>query len=243
MVVRGPTNSYIVVVFSFSPFLGVCCLVFGRVLVSTFGFDERPIVRAISRHGGFDRVYAVALRVDDGSWRRVESAYSVLRGFLGGLGVDVELVPVELGEGGFARLVWRVKGFLRSVVEGSREVWIQLSGGSRVIVLAVYTAALGLEEDVAGRVRFLVEGEGFDAEFVVGLGDLRFRVLGVLERKVLRCLVEAGGAEVGPSEVSRGLGIAKSTAHKYLRLLAEKGLAVRLGNGRYVATPAAYIHA
>ena len=216
-----------------------------RLLVVTLGFDERFALRALGEHRP-SRLYALALYTDESSWSRVSKAFSQLRLFAGQLGVEAELIRVDYRGERVSVLVGRLKPLLEGLVEDSGGTVLALTGGPRLLVVAVLVAALSLPERLVERIVLRLEGEGFDAVVVEPLANLRYAELDPTARRVLRLLVDARreGRWVGPTEVSERLGIPKSTAYKKLQELVARGLAeYDQRSRRYTATEKAYVNA
>jgi CRISPR-associated protein Csa3 len=203
--------------------------------VASFGFDEKFFLRALVDHRP-SRAYALALRVEESSWSRVVVAFERAKPIASIMGVDARLVSVSPGSG-LGELVYSVKNTVREIVGGCRGVVVSLTGGPRVLVVSLLLALLGLEDELAGRVRLRVEGEGFERVYLEELTGLRPVQLNGDLRSVLQVVVRETlqGRGVGPSGVARELNMPKSTAHKRLQELARLGL-IAGSQGVYRAT-------
>ncbi|NPA05198.1 MAG: helix-turn-helix domain-containing protein [Crenarchaeota archaeon] len=218
-----------------------------KSLIATLGFDDKPITHAtlIDR---YDLLIAIALKTSSEAWSRVEMAYHKALGVVRDRIQRARLVGVEIPAGvGRERLLsWltrRVKEVVEPVVRDSSSVVLQLSGGPRMLILAVYTAAMSLDDPEASKITVIVEGEGFAAEAWEPLINLKPVPLTSLHRAVLKILLEAG-APLGPTDVASRLGVSKSTAYKYLRQLMEHGLVEKVNEkGKYRATGRALVNA
>ncbi len=217
-----------------------------KLLLASLGFDEKFVLRALGDHKPC-KLVAVALDTGGDAWTRVEKAFTQLQLFSSSLGARAELVRIPYRGESLPKLVWMLKRVLWEKLGGYDEVVAVLTGGPRLLVIALYTALTGLrQQGGVGNVLLRIEGEGFNALVEEPLENLENVELDELSRELLRALISYSekGLELGPGEAARLLGIAKSTAYKKLRQLAAQGLAeYKPATGRYRATKKAYVNA
>ena len=216
-----------------------------KLLLASLGFDEKFVLRALGDHKPC-KLVAIALDTGD-AWARVEKAFAQLQLFSSSLGARAELVRVPYHGETLPKLIWMLKRVLSEKLKGYNEVVASLTGGPRLLVIALYTALTGLKQQGSiGNVLLRIEGEGFNALVEEPLENLEIAELDELSRKLLRALISYSekGLELGPGEAARLLGVAKSTTYKKLRQLVAQGLAeYNPATGRYRATKKAYINA
>jgi CRISPR-associated protein Csa3 len=189
-----------------------------KLLGLTIGFDERFAIRALMRAGigGGDRVLVF---VAEPMEERAERCLKLFREFVSKYVEDVNLKIVEVKVGDFSSAVLRMKRALEDFVKGADEVVLNLSGGMRALILEALSAAVLLELDLTVEV---------ELENLRGLIAFPLRLLGAEslsreEIRILSVLVEAGG-ELDLSEVSEMSSMPRSSVHKRLRRLVERGL-------------------
>ena len=217
-----------------------------KLLLASLGFDEKFVLRALGDHKPC-KLVAVALDTGGDAWARVEKAFAQLQLFSSSLGARAELVRIPYRGESLPKLIWVLKRVLSDRLKGHDEVVAVLTGGPRLLVIALYTALTGLRQQGSiGNVLLRIEGEGFNALVEEPLENLENVELDELSRELLRALISYSekGLELGPGEAARLLGVAKSTAYKKLRQLAAQGLAeYNPATGRYRATRKAYVNA
>ena len=214
-----------------------------KLLLASLGFDEKFILGALGDHKPC-KLVAIALDTGGDAWARVEKAFTQLQLFSSSLGARAELVRIPYRGESLPKLIWLLKRVLSEKLKGYDEVVASLTGGPRLLVIALYTALIGLGQQGSVRnVLLRIEGKGFNAPVEEPLENTE---LDELSRELLRALISYSekGLELDPGEAARLLGIAKSTAYKKLRQLAAQGLAeYNPITGRYRATKKAYINA
>ncbi len=202
------------------------------VLLATLGFGIDFVVRRLRDiHAEGERVskiLAVGLWTDEATWARIDQAYSILRSYLQSLGIDSELLRIDLGKASLVREA--VKAIAKALAVAGREeiVELYLTGGPRILLAAFYTAAL-LSPEWSDRLRVVVYGEGFQASLRVSLGVLRGLIeLDQASLKILRVVKEKGGSI---STLLAETGLPRSTLYKKLGELEKRGLVVKTGRG------------
>ena len=216
-----------------------------KLLLASLGFDEKFVLRALGDHKPC-KLVAVALDTGSDAWTRVEKAFTQLQLFSTSLGAQAELVRVPYRGESLPMLIWVLKKVLSKKLRGYNEVVAVLTGGPRLLVIALYTALMGLrQQGDIGNILLRIEGEGFNALVEEPLENLENVELDELSRELLKILINRSeeGLELGPGEAARLLGVPKSTAYKKLRQLAAQGLAeYNPASGRYRATRKAYVN-
>jgi CRISPR-associated protein Csa3 len=191
----------------------------GYTLVASVGFTVDFILRRVAAGGEPrpSRVVAAGLYTDPSSWRRVEEAARLLGVYLSKLGVDLSLERLPAN----SRLVAEASSLLhREAARGPVELY--LTGGPRLLVVALYTAALTLPPRIMDRVRIVSYGEGFPARLEVRPSTLaRLASIDEASRRILEAI--RAGARTASSILSR-TGLPRSTLYKKLRELREAGL-------------------
>ncbi len=203
-----------------------------RAMVASFGHDERFVLRALTRHrlGTGDTIILLTADIDE----RVERAYNSLRDILSRMGESpqLRLETLEKHMDSFPRLVGAIRRILENVLEAHENIILVLSGGMRVIVLALYTALLLLSRESRGKISVIElepesPGKNFGAVFQIPgkLLDLFSGPELGIKTEILKTLADQPGITV--QELSRILRRDESTVRKHVKSLAEMGL-VRL---------------
>lgn len=206
-----------------------------KAVVASFGFDERFVVRALLRHGlkPGDAVLLVTGRLVE----KVIRAFEPVKRLAAQAGAEAWLCEVEVHR--FPELVGAVHALLRGLTSRYEHVLLLLSGGMRVIVLALYMAAL-LLPDLAKR-KLRVELETEDEGVPIGISEDVLRLLSPpdlgAKHDVLELVVRRPGLSV--PELQQALPAKhESTIRKQLKQLAQMGLVVLRGSeGRQRAWP------
>jgi CRISPR-associated protein Csa3 len=118
---------------------------------------------------------------------------------------------------------------------GAEEVEVYLTGGPRILVVALIISTLMLPEPEATRTKLVVEGEGFECSMSIGVQDLVSRLRLDDRDKVILTTLEEGGLKL--SEIVKKTGLPKSTVHRRLEELVEKGLVAKTEAETYIAKP------
>ncbi|MCC6035267.1 MAG: helix-turn-helix domain-containing protein [Desulfurococcaceae archaeon] len=203
-----------------------------RTLIASFGFDIDFVLRRLAS-GKYSRVVLVSLKTRDG-FERVKKAYSTLSLVCTSLKVDCTLEPVT------PNMIPRsVQSLLLNEAEKSDELEVYLTGGPRILVTALLLSVLMLSKDHAQKTQVFIEGEGFDCTMKINVNNLIER-LSLDERdKIIINTLE--GEKLTLGEIARKTGMPKSTVHRRLEDLIEKGLIARTEIEVYTANPLAEI--
>jgi len=189
-----------------------------KALIATLGFDADLILRRIRFGRGYLKIKCISLRVDEQSFKRVETAYSTIKFIAEKLGMASELRSFSL-----------TRGLIRSIIEeieneaAYSEVEILLSGGPRLLVIATFIATLLIDPLFIDRVTIIVEGEGFEGEIRAPASWLK-KIIELSGDEIEILNYVAGVERVKPSDLVRDLRIPKATAYKKLRKLAKHNI-------------------
>jgi len=207
-------------------------VVFTRTLIASFGFDIDFVLRRLAS-GKYDRVVLVALKTTDG-FERVKKAYSTLSLVCTSLKVDCVLEPITPSV-----ILRSVQSLLLNEAEKADELEVYLTGGPRILVTTLLLSVTMLARDHALKTQVLVEGEGFECIMRIYVNSLLGR-LSLDERdKIIISMLE--GEKLTLGEIARRTGIPKSTVHRRLEELIEKGLITKTETDTYIANPIAEI--
>jgi len=209
-----------------------------KVFIATLGFDEKFVIGGLVRNNVSkgDRVFLLTVEPID---EKVLTAYNRVREFTINYvkGVKPELVSFPLKN--FADLTKRIIEFMDSILKRKMDLYVNLSGGMRVLVLSTYNAlfflsrkladygvSLNVEVELENRAGIFEAGPGFFnlAAFYSDLtrGDLDFLEL-IGERSSLRELTEKTGLQ--PSTISKKLDRMKRFG--LVKVISRKPLVVR----------------
>jgi len=122
-----------------------------NALMATLGFDADFTLRRLMR-GAPGRVVLLALKVDEGSWARVDSAFKLIQAFCSYRRIDCILEPVSID-----RPVMEVYSILKRELEGVKErLELFLTGGPRIMVVSTLLAALLLPPEYSRSLRLTI---------------------------------------------------------------------------------------
>jgi len=166
----------------------------------------------------FDKVVCVAVKTDENSWKRVEKAYNLIVYFAKSLNTSVFLEPVKP-----ERVVSQVYRILYRVVDESTHVEVYGTGGPRIVVVALFVASLLLPFNIRHRVKFVVEGETFDALLEFKPSDLIEYITLTPEAQTIISHLLHVDAPIRVIDIVRKTGLPKSTVYKVVKRLIDKG--------------------
>ena len=200
-----------------------------EVIVATLGFDADFVLRRLMR-GASGRVVLLALRVDESSWARVDSAFKLIQAFCSYNKVDCTLEPVST-----TRSIVEIYSILRREVEKHKSLELFLTGGPRIMVVSTLIASLLLLPEHAEKVKVVVEGEAFPATIEVDIGILqKLLLLDEAERRILVALLQYDKGLTAPKIVAISK-VPKTSTYRKLKTLETLNLLER-DNGRYMLT-------
>jgi CRISPR-associated protein Csa3 len=196
-------------------------------LIATLGFDADFTLRRLMR-GAPGRVVILALKVDEGSWARVDSAFKLIQAFCSYRRIDCILEPVNID-----RPVMEVYSILKRELEGVKErLELFLTGGPRIMVVSTLLAALLLPPEYSRKVKAVVEGEAFTASLEVDIGTLqKLLTLDHIERRILLTLLEHQQGLTAP-RIAIISKTPRTSTYRKLHSLENLGL-VEKADGKY----------
>ncbi len=210
-----------------------------KVLVATIGFDERPVIRAILRHGlGFNEILLLKPREpDDPRSRRVVEN---IRELVDKTGANIPLTVGEVDITDFYRAVGEIKSWLADTISRHRgDIVLLLGGGMRSLVLETLVAAIQLSNELLVNGVLEVDIEGSTSYVSARIEDLIPVTITPQEKRVLE---ELDKEPATLSNLSNRLDMPKTTLWKILQRLEEKKLVVKEYSGKttiYKPTPKA----
>ena len=207
-------------------------------IVAVLGFDERHVVRSILRLG-FRNVDSIQLIVPDKQEmdRRTVEAINRIRKLANAAAVSrVETHKVDYED--FDKAVLQIADILASVTLGGSNTVLSLGGGMRVLVIEAYTAVLSMPEELRKYVKIVIDFETGEGYVEVKPHIPSYRLLSKDEILILK---EAEKGEATPTEISKKLGIPKSSAWKKLAQMVKEGLLTKEARGSYRQTKKAML--
>jgi len=196
-------------------------------LIATLGFDADFTLRRLMR-GAPGRVVLLALKVDEGSWARVDLAFKLIQAFCSYRRIDCILEPVSID-----RPVMEVYSILKRELEGvKKRLELFLTGGPRIMVVSTLLAALLLPPEYSRKVKAVVEGEAFTASLEVDIGTLqKLLTLDHVERRILLTLLEHQQGLTAP-RIAIISKTPRTSTYRKLHSLENLGLVER-ADGKY----------
>lgn len=200
-----------------------------KILVATIGFDERPVIRAILRHGlNFREI--LLLKPREPSDPRSNRVIENIRSLLEKTDANVKLSVVEVDVKDFYHGVGEVKNHLAEKTrEYGGEILLLLGGGMRSLITETLVAAIQLSNEllIKGIIEIDLEGEaGYTSARIEDLVPL---TLTPQERRILE---EIRKEPKSLSSLKTSLDLPKTTIWKILQRLEEKGLVEKEYRGR-----------
>ncbi len=201
-----------------------------RILVATLGFSMDFILKRIydREMPNVDEAVILALWTDEGSWGRIKDAYNLLQMTLDKTGVKSSLHKIPYSN----RIIGDLREKLREIALRNPEASIELflTGGPRILVVALLLAAISLSEDIVERITVTVYGENFPGTLNVRLHQIL--VLGRLDGKSEQILHAIAEGVTDNARLMKEVGMPKSSFYLKLAELEELGLIRREGRGR-----------
>jgi CRISPR-associated protein Csa3 len=198
-----------------------------NTLIATLGFDADFTLRRLMR-GAPGRVVLLALKVDEGSWARVDLAFKLIQAFCSYRRIDCILETISID-----RPVMEVYSILKRELEGVKErLELFLTGGPRIMVVSTLLAALLLPPEYSRKVKAVVEGEAFTASLEVDIGTLqKLLTLDHIERRILLTLLEHQQGLTAP-RIAMISKTPRTSTYRKLHSLENLGL-VEKADGKY----------
>jgi len=175
-------------------------------LITTLGFDEKFTIRFLMRHSEGSRVLYVitAEPMEERAEKALRNVEDFVRRYLEG----VELITKSVNP---ANPPEAIKAFKEIFTKHPGELFaINVSGGMRALILELVTAAV--ISRVNGHLE--IELENFRGVVRIPLAAFTTPPPGSEEVKILKALAKVGG--MAARELSKELGIPRSTLYKYL---------------------------
>ncbi len=202
-------------------------------MLATLGFTVDFIIRRIADLEHDERledIVLVGLDTGDGTWKRVEQTYNLVSHYLTSIGIRGELKRLRLAPG----LVSDIKDEIVNALgkTGSNGILeLFLTGGPRMLIVAVMLAAYTLDDDESSRVRIVSYGEGFPGSIQAWLLHIKaLNRLDVESRMILKNIRDGVSTVKKLLEV---MDIPRSTLYKKLDDLARLGLIEKTGAGAW----------
>ncbi len=203
------------------------------MLVASIGFTIDFIAKRVADLGRdvVKYVIAVGLRTEDiSSWRRVEAAFKLLSTYLTGLGIGSELRAVD-AQGPFIRKLRDLLAYAYGLARPDGVVEVFLTGGPRLLGLALTLAALTSGDNIRNALRLVAYGENFEYDLTVPVGKL-VSLLRLDEASWKLLLELARSGEADAKTLMTLVRLPRSTLYKKLKELEAMGLVERR-NGRW----------
>lgn len=207
------------------------------IIVATLGFDERPVLHAISETGfkGVEKIFLIRPFNDDPRAVKAVSEIKKLAS-IANLG-DEDVVSYRVDVRDFWGSVAMIHRLLREVAKNTGDyVVLCLGGGLRALVLETYTSFILLSLDERRKFKVRIDLETGD-HVIVLRGEEIFLDTRVSssELEILETLREEPGLTL--TEISDKLIKPTSTVHRVLKKLCSRNLVVRREN-KYYLSPA-----
>ncbi len=207
------------------------------IIVATLGFDERPVIHAISQAGfkGIEKIFLIRPFSDD---PRAIKAVSEIKKIasIAGLG-DEDVISYRVEVEDFWRSVAMIHMLLREAVQNSEDyVVLCLGGGLRALVLEAYNGFILLPIELRKKIIVRIDLETGKKTIVLrGEEILLDTKLSSSELEILETLSKESGLTL--TEISDKLVKPASTIHRVLKKLCTRSLVVKREN-RYYLSPA-----
>jgi CRISPR-associated protein Csa3 len=198
---------------------------FTKTLMASFGFDVDFVLRRLASSQDYNRVILLAIQTD--GFERVKKAYSTLSLVCTSLKRECILEPIKPRED----IIRSVFSILSREVEKSY-VDVYLTGGPRILVIALLLSTFMLPQELASKVKVIAEGEGFDCymEFNVALIQEVLK-LDSRDKSILQMLMMYGPLTL--SELAERTNLPKSTTYRRLEELMDKKLVEKTESETY----------
>jgi len=194
-------------------------------LIAVLGFDERHVIRSLLRLG-FKNVDVIYLVVPSGRiTKQTEEAIKRITEVAKLANVsDVKVFEVD--PLGFGSAVAKLRKLMIDLCSGGKDLVISLGGGMRVLIVETLVASLLVPKELSSHILIVVDLESGEGYIEVNISNiLTISELKSDELQVLKYLLTK--APAGPTEISKILGIPKTTVWKILKKLHAKGLVTK----------------
>jgi CRISPR locus-related DNA-binding protein len=194
-------------------------------LIAVLGFDERHVIRSLLRLG-FKNVDVIYLVVPSGRiTKQTEEAIKRITEVAKLANVsDVKVFEVD--PLGFGSAVAKLRKLIMDLCSGGKDLVISLGGGMRVLIVETLVASLLVPKELSSHILIVVDLESGEGYIEVNISNiLTISELKLDELQVLKYLLTK--APAGPTEISKTLGIPKTTVWKILKKLHTKELVTK----------------
>ncbi|MCL7390328.1 MAG: CRISPR-associated CARF protein Csa3 [Thaumarchaeota archaeon] len=194
-------------------------------LIAVLGFDERHVIRSLLRLG-FKNVDVIYLVVPSGRiTKQTEEAIKRITEVAKLANVsDVKVFEVD--PLGFGSAVAKLRKLIIDLCSGGKDLVISLGGGMRVLIVETLVASLLVPKELSSHILVVVDLESGEGYIEVNISSiLTISELKLDELQVLKYLLTK--APAGPTEISKTLGIPKTTVWKILKKLHAKELVTK----------------
>ena len=201
------------------------------LVIAALGFDEKFIVRCITRNDptNIDKVVLFQPSTgDDYSRRRSEEAWKNLKKVVEEyMGIRIEKRQVN------PTIIIDVIGEVRRLITSWSGDRIVICGGSgmRALAIALVAATFTLPLEDRNKVVIDIDLESSDKYVRIRPSDVDRLKLTSREEQVLEAVARLGEASV--ADISRDTGLSKPTVSRIAKRLAEWGYLERVGKGVY----------
>ena len=166
------------------------------------------------------------------SWGRVEEAYRLLSTYLSSIGIPSELIVVKAFGKSLVRDIRDVLAKANSIADVDGFIEVYLTGGPRILGVALIMASLTSSPLIRRRTRIVVYSENFETKLELNVEKLISYIS--LDSTSMKLLYEiAKGGTLSTKELFQRAGIPRSTLYKKLKELEEKGLISRI-DGKWI---------
>lgn len=195
-----------------------------RILVTTIGFDEKFIVRALIRYlGSIDSFIGIlSTPVEQKAMQAVDNIKSIIEKYLmnGGKRLAYEFIEIDVTD------PYEAIAMLRRIFTPDNEYIVNLSGGMRALTIATFIAF------IISRARGEVEIELENLQGKISI-DPRIIMAGPLssdEEKIVNAIKKLGRATY--RDIMMETGIPRATLFKHLSSLRNRGVIDQQREGR-----------
>lgn len=191
--------------------------------IFTLGFDEKFAIRSIMRNSlaSKDEVYAI---LSEGGDLRAEKAFDNLKAFINKAFDDIKVERILIPTDSFGHMVNKLRAFLREL--GIDEKLLNLSGGQRILVVALLVAASSLDLDMDVE----IETEDSKSVHMFPLSLMRVQNLDQLDLNILE-LLSKNNFSIG--KLSTITKTSRATIWRRLEKMAALNLVNKSGRGMY----------
>ncbi|ABN69432.1 CRISPR-associated HTH regulatory protein, Csa3 family [Staphylothermus marinus F1] len=206
------------------------------ILIATLGFDERPVLHALSEagFGNVDKIILIRPANDDPRAVKAVSEIKKIAVISGLRDEDVISYRVEVSD--FWGSVRMIHELFLDHARNNNEIILCLGGGLRALVLETFTAFILLTPKLRSVFRVRIDLEtGAGSIIISGAEIFTNTSLSRNELEVLRIILEEPGITL--SRISDRIVKPASSIHRILKKLLDRGFVRREGN-KYYLSPA-----